>query len=170
MLALNCGSGQRPFDPAFGWINIDINPRWNPQIVANWTDLPMFKDNSVDIVVSHHSLEHSSREESDAFVKEAYRILRPAGSLIVIVPEPKSISLRYAYGQIDETTFNFLTYGAYMGHESDRHKQAWSPAALLSYLSERGPWRSIKAYDWRPIPGADIAAWDWWFHGVEAIK
>jgi hypothetical protein len=172
MIGINAGSGQRPFrsTPECQWVNVDIQERWNPDILGSWTSLPMYTDNSIDLIVSHHSLEHVVQEEADAFVKEAHRILRQSGSLIVIVPDPKAISMRYAYGQVDDVTFNFLTYGAFMGHESDRHKVAYSPTGLVSYLQRISQWREVKPYDWRTIPGADVAAWDWWFHGCEAIK
>ncbi len=174
MLGINTGSGQRPFtsfpDEGAVWVNIDCNPKWKPDIVADWNNLSMFNDSMVDIVVSHHSLEHVGCGDGDAFIKEAHRILKPHGSLIVIVPDPKEISRRYANDLIDEMTFNFLTYGAYMDHEADRHKWSYSRQGLVDYLRRMADWHDVHAFDWRQIPGADIAALDWWFYGMEAVK
>src|SRR5262245_41354003 len=39
---LNVGSGQRPFAREHGWINLDSNKRWSPDVVADWNDLHMF--------------------------------------------------------------------------------------------------------------------------------
>ncbi len=170
MRGLNAGSGQRPFNPDLGWINLDMNPKWEPQVVADWRHLPMFDDNTFDIVVSHHSIEHVGVGDGDGFIKESHRILKPGGSLIVIVPDPREISKRYVDGQLDDVMFNFLTYGAYMDHEADRHKNSFSRQGLVDYLKRLAPWHDIHAFNWRQIPGADIAGWDWWFHGQEAIK
>jgi predicted SAM-dependent methyltransferase len=149
---------------------LDCNPKWNPDIIADWNNLREFEDNSFDFVVSHHSLEHVGCGDGDGFLHEAHRILKDRGSLIVIVPDMKVISYRYAHGLINEETFNFLTYGAYMDHEADRHKWSYSPQALVDYLKRCAAWYDVHTFNWRDIPGADIAAKDWWFYGIEAIK
>src|SRR6185369_1603612 len=56
LLRLNCGSGQRPFGTTGdgAWINIDIQKRWNPDVVADIRSMPMFEDNSAEYIVLHH--------------------------------------------------------------------------------------------------------------------
>src|SRR5215471_14950914 len=99
---LNVGSGQLPYDHEYGWINLDSNNRWTPDIVGDWNDLGMFTDSSMDIVVSHHSLEHVGCGEANGFVKEAARILRPGGSLLVFVPDMRALAQRWILGEITE--------------------------------------------------------------------
>ena len=60
-------------------------------------------------------------------------------------------------------------YGAYMGDEADRHKFGYTGESLAVYLQECCGWTTVRTFDFRPIPGADIAQ-DWWILGVEAIK
>lgn len=166
---LNVGSGQRPFDREYGWINVDINPKWNPDVVTDWNNLTMFSNGSIDLVVSHHSLEHVGCNEGDGFVREAYRVLRPGGSLIVCVPDSRALAQRFSLQQIDEYTFNVNMYGAYMGDEADRHKWSYSRQGLWEYLKKAAPWKDVHSFNWRQIAGADIAQ-DWWIQAQEAIK
>lgn len=170
MIGLNCGSGQRRFNHAQGWWNIDINPRWEPDIVGDWNRLADFADGTVDIVVSHHSLEHAGCGEADGFVKEAYRVLKPGGVLLVFVPDMKALAQRWLLGEIDEQIYMTNVYGAFMGDDADRHKWGYSLLGLWDYLKRLAPWNQIHAYDFRKsIPGADIAA-DWWILGMQCIK
>ncbi|MEN9342191.1 MAG: hypothetical protein RIQ54_447 [Candidatus Parcubacteria bacterium] len=44
-------------------------------------------DQSVDAIVSVHTIEHIERQEQQGFVKELYRILKPGGSAIIATPD-----------------------------------------------------------------------------------
>ena len=166
---LNCGSGQRPFDPAQGWINLDTNSKWNPDVVGDWNNLGRFADSSMGLVLSWHSLEHVGCGEADGFIREAYRILKPDGKLIVVVPDPKAIAQRFLLGQIDEYIYNVNTYGAFMDSEADRHRWSFSRQGLFDYLKRLCPWSDVHAFNFRQLPGTDICG-DWWYHGQEATK
>ena len=172
MLALNCGSGQRPFtslpDEGVKWINIDINERWNPDVCTDWNNLSMFADASVDYVVSHHSLEHVGCGEGDGFIREAYRVLKPGGSLLVFVPDMGALAKRWLEGGLSDQIYMTNVYGAYMGHEEDRHRWGYTDKSL--WLALCGwKWLSVGRFDFRSIPGADIAQ-DFWILGMEAVK
>jgi ubiquinone/menaquinone biosynthesis C-methylase UbiE len=170
MIGLNCGSGQRPFDREQGWCNIDINPRWNPDVLGHWNNLTPFEDNSVDLVVSHHSLEHVGCGEGSGFVTEAYRVLKTGGSLLVFVPEMRKLANMWLRGELTEQLYMTNVYGAYMGDEADRHKWGYSQQGLGEYLSRTASFREVRPFDWRPIAGADIARDDRWILGMEAVK
>lgn len=174
MIGLNCGSGQRRFSAAASssieWINIDVNPKWTPDIVGDWNDLRAcgVEDNSIDYVVSHHSLEHVGCGEGDGFIREAHRVLKSGGSLLVFVPDMKALAQRWLTGQLDEQIYMTNVYGAYMGDEADRHKWGYSRNGLLLYLM-KFEFKTVKGFDWRPIEGADLAC-DWWVNAMEAVK
>jgi FkbM family methyltransferase len=167
---LNVGSGQRPFAQEYGWINCDINPRWNPDLVCDWRDLHIFDDNSMDLVVSHHSLEHVGCGEGDGFIREAHRVLKPRGSLIVSVPDMKKLAQLWLSNELDEQVYMTNVYGAYMGDESDRHRWGYSPQGLVDYLRRACQWHDVHAFNYRSIPGADIARDDRWILTLECIK
>lgn len=171
MKGLNCGSGQRPFVATEGmlWYNIDIEKRWNPDIVADWNNLSMFEDAFIDCVVSHHSLEHVGCGEGDNFIREAHRVLKPGGSLLIFVPDMRALAQRWLTKQIDDYTFFVNIYGAYMGDEADRHKWSYSFESLRDTLAKNADWHTIKRFDWRDISGANLAR-DWWIMAVEAVK
>ena len=167
-IKINAGSGQRPFDRKQGWINVDVQSRWSPDVVADWNNLSIFEDGSVDMVVSHHSLEHVGCGEGDGFIKEAHRVLKPGGNLLVFVPDLRALAERWLSRQIDDYIFFVNIYGAYMGNESDRHKWAYSRESLRETMAKM-PWSRIKPFDWREIAGAPIGR-DFWILGMEAVK
>ena len=164
-LYLNVGSGQRPFHKPF--INVDVQAKWNPDIVASGDSLPMLKDESVEMVVLHHVLEHFGCGEADGLLKECRRVLRPGGSLLVFVPNMAALMDMWQEYRITDQVYMTNVYGAYMGDEADRHKWGYTFATLSRLLTNHG-YRPIP-FDWREIPGALIAQ-DRWILGMEGIK
>jgi SAM-dependent methyltransferase len=64
-------------------LNIDIFNYAEVDMIADCTNLP-FADNSIDCVISNAVLEHVT--DPEAFIKEAYRVLKPGGLIITGVP------------------------------------------------------------------------------------
>lgn len=166
------------------WINVDIQPKWNPDIIADGANLrDHFADGSAEMIVLHHVLEHFGCGEADAMLKECYRVLRPGGSVIVTVPDMESLCkawLKYKgyrihvqfwsdVRELDTQVFMTNVFGAYMNDEADRHKWSFDDVSLSSTLNGAGRWKQVLPFDWREIPGADIAQ-DWWILGMEAVK
>lgn len=177
---VNCGSGQRPFKTArtpegvWRWQNVDRVSRPPDQIPDLICDvgreyLP-YRDGSVDTVVFHHVLEHFGCGEADEALRDAWRVLRPGGSLLVFVPDMRRLAGRWLNGEIDDYTFMVNAYGAYQGEEGDRHRWGFSGGSLFTYLHSVLPeGAQPKVYNWRDIPGADIAR-DWWIAAAEYNK
>lgn len=170
-IALNIGSGQRPFvsTPEISWVNVDSQAKWNPDWVGDGRHTPS-KDSQFDLVVLHHVLEHFGCGEGEGLLKEAHRVLKPGGSLLVFVPDLRALARRWLNGdQFSTQVYVTNLYGAYMGDEADRHKWGFDSLSLHTTLNGSEVWRSVINFDWRHIPGADIAK-DWWILGMEAIK
>ena len=167
-MMLNLGSGQRPF--AHPWVNVDAQERWSPDVAADIRSMPMFTDGSADIIVLHHVLEHFGCGEGLPCLRECHRILHPGGLLIVCVPNVRALVSRWIRDEefSDQLFFTNL-YGAYMGDEADRHKWGFTPESLYFEMQNAGPGFRLQRFDWRPIPGADIAN-DWWILAMEATK
>jgi predicted SAM-dependent methyltransferase len=168
MKRLNLCSGQRPFSAP--WINVDSQEKWGPDVVADCREMPMFEDNSADLIVIHHGAEHFGCGEANGMVEESQRILVPGGSLLIFVPDMRALAQRWLSKQITTQIYMTNVYGAYMSSEDDRHKWGYDYDSLYRFLTFRfTKWQAVKAFDWREIPGADIAK-DWWILGMEAVK
>lgn len=167
--ALNVGSGQRPFTstPEVRWVNIDSQERWKPDIVCDASTLPQ-ADESVDYVVLHHVLEHFGCGEGKGLIDEAHRVLKVGGSMLVFVPNLYLLARLWMDGVLDTQVYMTNIYGAYMGDEADRHKWGFDNRSLRAFLS-LNEW-AVGDFDWRTIPGADIARDDRWILGMECIK
>lgn len=167
MLRINLGSGQRPFKSPF--VNVDINPRWSPDVVADGASMPMFADSSADLIVSHQNYEHYGLGEADGMVRECHRILCPGGSLIVTTPDLRALVDAWTRGKINDYIFCVNLYGAYMDSEADRHKWLYTYQTLGESLRKAARWGHVQRFAERQIPGADISL-AWWILAVEAFK
>ena len=170
---LNVGSGQRPFASTseIEWCNVDKVVHEGmpaPDLVCDGAHLP-YGGSQADYFVLHHCLEHEGLNEGNGLISEAWRVLRPGGSILVFVPDLRALARGLIEGKIDTITYAITIYGAYMGHEADRHRFGYDYGLLSECLAKCSPWREVKKFDWRKISGADIAQ-DWWILGVEAIK
>ncbi len=168
-VSLNIGSGQRPFAPPF--LNIDCQARWNPDHVLDMSkheDACWFADNSADMIVLHHVLEHFGCGESKTLLSECLRILRPECPLLVFVPDMWQLSGMWRAGRLDDQLYMTNVYGAYMGDEADRHKWGFTNDSLRDLLVGSG-YQYVRPFNWRDIPGADIAQ-DTWILGMEGVK
>lgn len=166
LLYLNVGSGQRKFSAPF--LNIDINPRWEPDLVSDCSALP-YPSGSCALICSHHQLEHVELTKADDMLKEWYRLLAPGGSLLIFVPNLHALTDAWMKGKIDDYIFCVNLHGAWMGHEADLHRWSYTERSLTRKLNAVAPWREIRRFDGRQISGADIAQ-DWWVLGLEVIK
>jgi len=170
-VGLNVGSGQRPFKSVFDevqWINVDAVEKWSPDLVCDGAHLP-YPDEYADYFVLHHVLEHFGLGEGAGLVKEANRVLKPGGSLIACVPNMRALAERWITGEISEYIFMVNTYGAYMGHEEDRHKFGFTAESLAEFIYKNATWKQIVSPIKRDPIGSSIAH-DWWILEVEAVK
>ena len=165
-ILLNVGSGQRPAGKP--WINVDIQPRWNPDLLADVSKLP-HGDNTVEAICAHHVLEHLVLDDGAVALREWLRVLKSGGSLLIFVPDLAALAKKWLSGGITDYIYAVNLYGAFMGDPADRHRWGWCYRSLHAMLTEAG-FRTIKLFDWREIEGADIAGPDFWILAVEAIK
>lgn len=167
-MLLNVGSGQRKFKAP--WINVDCvsRPGQVPDVVADARDLP-YEANTASMVVLHHVFEHFHLGEGDGVILEAHRVLRRGCSLIVTVPDMRALAQRWLAGGISDYIYFVNCFGAFQGEPGDDHHWGWTTQSLTEQLMKVAPWSEVKPFDWREIPGADIAR-DFWICGIEAVK
>lgn len=80
-LHLGCGNNKLP-----GMINCDlIHPSADKHFDA--TDLSEFTDASVDLIESHHMIEHLTFQQADLALLEWSRVLKKGGRVIITCPD-----------------------------------------------------------------------------------
>jgi SAM-dependent methyltransferase len=172
--ALNVGSGQRRFHDPTGeieWCNVDKVSRQGhePDWIEDGAHLPC-GDETVDYFALVQVLEHFGCGEGADLIKEAHRVLKPGGSLIISVPDLRAICTEWLHGErLDTQLFMTCLYGAYMGSEEDRHKWGFDNESLGSFLTKTGPWKAILFRNFPDIPGSSFPH-DWWILEVECVK
>jgi len=79
ILNLGCGLNHIP-----GALNVDIDKRFKPDLVLDLENPLPFQDNSFDLILAYHILEHIRNFKQ--LMLELWRILKPGGLLKVKVP------------------------------------------------------------------------------------
>lgn len=174
MIGLNVGSGQRRFESVPGvieWINIDSVQREGMlvDLIADGAHLPEAWAGTVDYFVLSHTCEHFQCGESVGLIREAQRVLKPRGSLIVTVPDLRALAIRWLEGGLSTQLYMTNIYGAYMGSPEDTHKWGFDRESLKEFLWSSSAWTVMLPFDWRTVPGMDLAK-DFWILGVECVK
>jgi SAM-dependent methyltransferase len=99
------------------WINLDMNPKANPDVLHNLNDLPLpFADNTFDCVLATHVFEHLDKIKWVYVVADIHRILKPGGALIAVTPHGSSdIAMAQAQhkGIFFEATWNTIRADSY---------------------------------------------------------
>lgn len=182
-MKLNLASGQRPFPT---WTNIDFRKQFKDdgtpyqiEIESDVHKLPMIEDNSVDIIVAHHLVEHFQLNDLLDISKEWHRVLKPGGKLAVFVPNARELAKAWLEGRIDNFIFFVNMYGAYQGHPEDTHKWNFDRNELHDRMSGwDGKNREI---DWKvrditgdvlrePAYQGSNCSLDWWILAMEFTK
>jgi len=91
-MKINLGCG--PYKAA-GYVNIDINPLWQPEIVRDLRRGLPFGDGQADEIIASHVLEHLGSDDVLFVLQESWRILQAGGILKITVPTGVSGDLEH---------------------------------------------------------------------------
>jgi predicted SAM-dependent methyltransferase len=102
--------------PLYKFINkrmklFDIGPDgqlrvWDDKIyIHNLNKRFPWKNNSVDIIYCSHTLEHFSKQEGLAFLKECHRVMKKDGVVRIVVPDLKNFVEEYTKGKMRADDF-----------------------------------------------------------------
>lgn len=112
LLHVGCGSSdirQLPADefPAGEWseIRVDIDSTVHPDVVASIITMPTIPDASCDGIFSSHNLEHLEGHEVRLALSEFWRVLKPGGKLLILVPDMQTVATWVAEDRIEETAY-----------------------------------------------------------------
>lgn len=128
-----------------GLINCDL---YNPEadLKADAANLDMFTDNSIDLIESHHMIEHLSFADAEKALKEWRRVLRPGGLLIITFPDITRICLRWLKYRIiypikprpEKLARIVKMLVGSQEHAGMFHKSAYDVILMRRFLNEHG--------------------------------
>ncbi len=94
MLKVNCGSGDYPLP---GWVNVDADPAFAPDVLHDLAQNLPFADASVDFLHSEDFLSCLPNIDAVlAFLREARRVLKPDGTMRLLLPSLERLVEAYA--------------------------------------------------------------------------
>lgn len=141
-LHLGCGTKKRE-----GWINVDIDEKLNPDIVADVKDLRVFETNTIDIIECCHLLEHLTNADALTALMEWYRVLKLGGKLLIELPNlQRCVELLYEKESKESEMYAMIGIfgGSYLPDETridsihQMHKSGWSLERLSEELKKIG--------------------------------
>lgn len=93
MLAVGAGWDdlQQWKEAGYVCVTLDIDPETTPNIVGSMTDLSMVRDGMYDVVYCSHSLEHLYPHDVPRALAEFYRVLKPGGKAVILVPDLEDV-------------------------------------------------------------------------------
>ena len=169
---LNLGCGSRVFKtcPEIEWTNIDAvgGPGVDVKMDIREVRTITRRNEVYDIIIAHQCWEHMQCGEQP--IKACYELLKPTGCLIVSVPDLEKLALMWLAGEL--TTQIYLTniYGPFNGTEESIHRWGFDADYLVAQMKREAPWYKVDRFDYRTIPGAEIARDDRWILCVEGVK
>lgn len=148
-LQLHLGCGKR-FLPGFVHVDADDFPHidYRTQIDR----LPMFADESADLIYCCHAFEYFDRIEAPAVLREWHRVLKKGGILRLAVPDfPALVSVYEKTGNLDDILgplYGRIAITTENGKSVIYHRTAYDFQSLKDVCLEAG-FRSVRRYDWR---------------------
>ena len=108
--------------PRPGWVNVDCVSQVNPDVVCDLSRTPWpWPDNSVDEIFSSHLFEHLHILPT---MNECHRILKPGGTLEVVVPYAMSFlqfqDPTHCSCWVETTPLYFVEDSVYPSYYTDR--------------------------------------------------
>jgi SAM-dependent methyltransferase len=86
-------------------VRLDIDPRAEPDIVADIADMRPVPSASVDAVWSSHNVEHVFAHQVPSVFAEFLRVLRPGGYALITTPDLQRAAERIASGRLEEPAY-----------------------------------------------------------------
>ena len=157
--------GSRDYKPE-GFLSVDIDPAWNPDIVGDITDLRNIENESVSEVVASHVLEHLAWPDSFLALGEFQRILQSGGVLEIAVPDAGLLAELIASGKSSWHAIGLLFGVGRRTNHFEAHQYSFTQQMLCDVLSVLGfskfeHWNSDfpdASNGWQPIiDGATVA-------------
>lgn len=130
-ICLDIGSGGPGI---YGYIGVDRYAPW-AEVQADMWDLP-YESGTVDKIYSSHALEHIPKEMVVPTLGEWSRVLKPTGSLELLVPDLAWCLNHWLENQTIGWEMDII-FG-HQAHEGEFHKTGFNEPILRQYLVMAG--------------------------------
>lgn len=155
---LHLGCGKRYLE---GYIHLDLANHEHIDHHHDIKTLPMFDDNSIDLIYASHTLEYFDRVEVLTVLKEWRRVIKRGGVLRLAVPDFESMSNVYIRSNNLDLIIGPM-YGRWQVPGGDQvfyHRTVYDFASLKNVL-ESARFSDIKRWDWRKVFVGELADFD----------
>jgi len=130
---LNLGCGGRTFED---YINIDFFFSPSADYEADLRFPLMIEDAAVDGIFTEHTIEHLTYDQVEQLLHECYRILKPSGTLRIVVPDIGIFAKNYAENNVgwfeEWEKYMFINSG-----DPDRiNRRMISPMIAISFVTQ----------------------------------
>ena len=151
---LHLGCGNRHLD---GYIHIDLDTYPHIDYLQDIRELPMFMDETVDLIYSCGAIQYFDRNEVKIVLKEWRRVLKTDGILRLSVPDFESIVKVYLQNgkNLDARGILGPLFGKWLikSNSSDRYiyqTTTYDYKSLRTLLNDCS-FKYVKRYDWREV-------------------
>lgn len=150
-LQLNLGCFKKKI---YGFINVDCRAEVEPDVVDDIRKLDNFKENSTDIILSVHALEHLKRAEIAPTLKRWYDVLKTGGKAYIAVPDMRACFELYFYCRDLKIIYSSLGGSQVEDHfAEDIHLSHFDFDTLKEHMENAG-FKDVKLYDHWKTPWA----------------
>jgi len=121
-----------------GWVNVDIRPECEPDLVHDLTKPLPYENNTVDEILAKDILEHFSWRQVPDILKDWYRVLKPGAQIYIQTPDLATISSHILSNVL--WTWEQISYWIY-GEQNvpeNAHKSGFTISTLARLLTEVG--------------------------------
>ena len=133
-LALNPGYGEHP---VAGVVNCDLHSS-KADVVANITSLPIYADESVQLIEINHASEHLALSEVVPAIQEWWRLLCTGGILVITCPALDQIAHLWHKGPQSHDCYILKMLFGFQKHPGIFHKSCFSGRLLAALLTANG--------------------------------
>ena len=123
-----------------GWHNLDIVPGPGVDYVGDCKSLAQFSENSIETIYASHVLEHVPYRQTEAVLKDWFRVLIPGGEVMISVPDLGVLAQLYLHPQAspqDRVSVMQMMFGGQMD-DFDFHCVGFNDELLGMWLRQAG--------------------------------
>jgi predicted SAM-dependent methyltransferase len=132
-LNLACGSNKLT-----GFVNCDIEEKCNPDKILNFTEPFPYGEDTVEVIVLFHGIEHVSKRLHTGLLREFHRVLEPEGKLVISYPEFEKVAKNWLENYRGMREFWENTIYGLQRYPTDYHVALMHTPQFIELLKEVG--------------------------------